>query len=192
MFESTVKTLVRRVCPALLSVTMLAGSISPTTAMAHGPCGCSFPEVGESGTKVRARTPAYKVVFNPRRSDYTLPPDGLVSAHRPDVPTTTVLSRPRRDPVRRAIFRVPDAAPPGVYLVLIFDGSEGGVHYTWDYFHVAGPALEREQAARGQASGEGPGDEAGGVDTSAVLMGGAGGVLLGLGAGTLVRRRRTS
>jgi hypothetical protein len=51
----------------------------------------------------------------------------------------------RRDqPVRNARLRVPDVAA-GNYLVATFDGSEGGAHYTWDYFRVdAAPRPRKE------------------------------------------------
>lgn len=32
-------------------------------------------------------------------------------------------------------MRVPDV-PPDRYLVALFDGSEGGTHYTWSYLNV--------------------------------------------------------
>jgi hypothetical protein len=122
-------------------VTALLGLGWPTAAVGHGPCNCSFPQVGEAGAKVTARTQAYRVVFNPRPSDYgrAMTDTGYASSYQPGAATTTVLSRPVSDPVRRATYRVP-AVPPGVYLVLIFDGSEGGSHSTWDYFHVLGAA----------------------------------------------------
>jgi hypothetical protein len=34
-----------------------------------------------------------------------------------------------------ASFQVP-ATAPGRYLVLMYDGTEGGVHYSWDYITV--------------------------------------------------------
>ena len=32
--------------------------------------------------------------------------------------------------------------PPGIYLLLVFDGSEGGAQATWDYLHVPDPPLD--------------------------------------------------
>jgi hypothetical protein len=41
-------------------------------------------------------------------------------------------------PARRNVeFTVPDV-PPGTYPVVIYDGSESGGHYTWDFFRVTG------------------------------------------------------
>jgi hypothetical protein len=42
-------------------------------------------------------------------------------------------------------FRVPKARP-GRYLVIVFDGSEAGQHYTWDFVRVppAAARLRRE------------------------------------------------
>jgi hypothetical protein len=116
-------------------------------AVAHGPCGCLDRTLAEPGSEVRIAGPdrrwpghpAYRVVLNPRPGDLGITPGHLASAHRADAPTTTVLSRPRRRPTRRARFRVPEGTPPGLYMVLIWDGEEGGAHTTWDYLHVADP-----------------------------------------------------
>lgn len=35
-------------------------------------------------------------------------------------------------------FTVPDATP-GRYLVVIYNGSESGFHYTWDFYTVTAP-----------------------------------------------------
>jgi hypothetical protein len=107
-------------------------------AEGHGPCNCSFPELGKAGTRVNIRSHAYRVIVNPRREDFTLPPGGLESAYLPKARRTVVLSRPRTQPVRHTSIRIPRSLPAGIYLVLVFDGSEAGQHYTWDYFHVLG------------------------------------------------------
>ncbi len=153
-------------------------------AAAHGPCGCTFPALGAAGTRVTAGTTAIKVIFNPRRSDLGLAPRHLASAYAPDVPTTTLLSRPMRDPLPRARFRIPGAIPPGVYLVLIFDGGEGGSHNTWDLFHVTGPG-PRGAAPTAAASAE---QDANG----AWWIAGAAGLLLGLAIGMMRRRAQAS
>jgi hypothetical protein len=127
-----------------------------------------------------ARSPAYKIVFNPRPADYGTESaaTGYASAYRPGSPTSTVLSRPVRRPVRRASYRVPDV-PPGVYLVLIFDGSEGGTHTTWDYFHVLGPAPVARSAAAARR-------DVGAEDDDGIPPGVlAGGILAGVLAGAL-------
>jgi hypothetical protein len=40
----------------------------------------------------------------------------------------------------------PRGTPPGLYMVLIFDGGEGGAHNTWDYLHVIDPAGPEDNA----------------------------------------------
>jgi hypothetical protein len=137
-------------------VVIIAAAIviaGPKTAVAlgHGPCRCLDPRVAEAGSPVRVGFevgvgetrgrgyPAYRVVFNPRPDDLGMAPRFLASAYRADVPTGTVLSRPRNRPTRRGRFLIPAATPPGLYAVLIFDGTEGGAHNTWEYQHVVEP-----------------------------------------------------
>jgi hypothetical protein len=135
--------------PATLAAATLWLLIGATTAAAHGPCDCITPELGETGVRVRiARTTAFKVIFNPKPAQYgaAMRDTGYASAYQSGAPTATVLSLPRNRRQRNAKFRVPDV-PPGVYLVLIFDGSELGQHTTWDYYHVIGPPPATRQAA---------------------------------------------
>jgi hypothetical protein len=76
-------------------------------------------------------------------------------------------------------FVVPDV-PPGKYIVVMYDGSEGGRHYTWNTFKVTGAA---------PADGEDPTDNQPAQSTMAWLI--AGGMLvLGLAAGWGLGRRR--
>ena len=131
--------------PRLIVLTIALLALPAQAAQGHGPCQCSFPEVGEAGTKVKTRSAAYKVIINPRAEDFLIGPSGIESAYRPEAPRKVLLSRPKTRPLRGPSVRVPAAMPPGLYLILIFDGSEGGVHYTWDYFHVLG----REPGATG-------------------------------------------
>ena len=114
-------------------------------AHAHGPCVCTEPQIALPGDEL-VSTNAYLVVWNPRREWFVggAGSRSLASAHRQDAPSRVVMLRdrppyPRRP--RRARFRVPRDTPPGLYLVLIFDGSEGGAHATWDYVHVPDPPL---------------------------------------------------
>jgi len=128
----------RALWPVLAALLLLAaGGVTP--AHAHGPCGCLEPRLPQAGGSVRIGSPAYRVTFNPRPRDLGIAPQYLASAHRQDVAAATVMSRPRTRPVRGARFRVPSATPPGLYMVLTFDGSEGGAHNTWDYLHVIAP-----------------------------------------------------
>jgi hypothetical protein len=124
------------------SAVLITTLVAPTTAAAHGPCDCLVPMLGKPGERVRiARTPAYRVIFNPRPRAYgsAMRQAGYQSAYQPRAPSATVVSRRRTSPARDLVFRVPDVQP-GVYLVLIFDGSELGQHTTWAYYHVLGPA----------------------------------------------------
>lgn len=139
--------LARMWAAAAVPLVALIAAAAPTSAVAHGPCECLEPRVVPVGSVVRITGgpgrgqagdigyPAYRVIFNPRPADLLVAPDHLASAYRADVATTTVLSRPRRKPTRKGTFRVPHVSP-GLYMVLIFDGGEGGAHSTWDYLHV--------------------------------------------------------
>jgi hypothetical protein len=166
----------------------LAALVLPASSQGHGPCNCSFPQLGEPGARVTTRSPAYRIVFNPRPTDYgtEMNSTGYASAYRPGAPTTTVMSRPVDDPVRRARYRVPDV-PPGVYLVLIFDGSEGGSHSTWDYFHVLGPAPASRPANRTAAEPTSATED--GTSPAVLALGVLGGLILGVGTVAALRRR---
>ena len=197
------------------AVVALTGSVAalavlnPAPAAAHGPCGCVNPRIVEAGSQVRLTDadgrqaggvgyPAYRVVFNPGPDDLGIAPQYLDSAHRPDAQTTTVLSRSSRRPTRRGRFEVPDATPPGLYMVLIFDGEEGGAHNTWDYLHVVG---RDGGAATAEATGSAPsptpseGDReppgASAPSPPATLWLGAGALLLGAVLGVAAMRLRS-
>ena len=73
-----------------------------------------------------------------------------------------------------------------MYLVLIFDGSEGGTHSTWDYFHVLGAA-----PARLSASGRGEPASAteSGISPALLALGVLGGLILGAGTYAVLRKR---
>jgi hypothetical protein len=148
------------------------------SAQGHGPCNCSFPEIGTGGAKVKIRSPAYKVIINPRAEDFLIGPAGLESAHRPDAPREVLLSLPETKSRRGVTVRVPAAMPPGLYLILVYDGGEGGQHYTWDYFHLLGP----ESADAGSEDG---------LDAELIAVG-VGGIVLGLVGFALISRRRAA
>lgn len=172
-------------------------------ALAHGPCGCVDPRLVPAGGQVRIASPAgsaagkghpaYRVLFNPRPADFGIAPEYLASAHRADVPATTVLDRPRRQPTRRGRFRIPPETPPGLYMVLIFDGGEGGAHNTWDYLHVID--LDEEEHAGAVARSErSSGADGAASDTpgwSLVVGAGVVCLLIGAAGGALARRRQT-
>lgn len=125
----------RRLAVALV---VLALSAAPG-AHAHGPCHCTTP-VAEPGQAI-ATGPAYLVVWNPKPYYYAGAAGFryLASGRRDDAPSGVVLERPRptypRQPPRGR-FRIPRDTPPGIYVALIFDGSEGGQHATWDHVQV--------------------------------------------------------
>lgn len=127
---------VLRFAAVLLMLTGVIG-LNPTIASAHGPCECVFPVDVVAGQQISVGR-AEKVVWNPRPDDFqnqTSPVD-LASGFRTDAPSEVVFESDR--PVRRARFSMPAETPPGIYFVLIFDGSEGGSHTTWDYVQVRG------------------------------------------------------
>ena len=168
-----------------MAVAASAFAVSAGPVSAHGPCACLTPASGASGTTVAAATGAYKVVFNPDRTDLGIGPKSLWEAHRPGVVATVVLRSPYtysdlplRGPVE---FRVP-VAPPGRYLVSIYDGSEGGSHYTWEYFRVT----ERQTPTTARR----PGSEATGVSSLTVVAISLAAFASGLFVGWLARAKR--
>jgi hypothetical protein len=104
-----------------LVLVLLAGTVDADVAGAHGPCDCLRPAVGPPGTKVSVTGgyPAYKVTFNPDRSDLLIGPERLWREHREAVPPVSVFRRVWKEPSHAATFRVPDV-PPGRYLVGIY------------------------------------------------------------------------
>jgi hypothetical protein len=194
---------VRAAFPVVAAATLIAGA-SSATALAHGPCGCLDPRLTVEGHRVRIVNgyAAYRVIFNPRVQDLGIAPSYLASAYRADVETTTVLTRPRRDATPRARFRVPKQIRPGVYLVLIFDGSEGGYHNTWDYLHVTTSGKPDEQGVVARqatpAAAAGPTErtteqvgESGGSTPWPLLGAALGGVAVGVAAGARIGKHRT-
>lgn len=186
---------------------------APAAAGAHGPCGCLDPVLVQAGGVVRltdsagrqaggAGYPAYRVILNPRPADLGIAPRYLASAYRADAPTTTVLSRPRKAPTRRGRFRVPKGTPPGMYMVLVFDGDEGGAHNTWDYLHVTdwddpdGRGVVGDPEESGDpppASPEAPArsDDSGSPSWPLILGIGTGCLVLGFGFGRAAGGRRS-
>ena len=110
-------------------------------AFAHGPCSvtgpCLEPTSGPPGEEVTVvGTVAYRVVWN-EAVDYMGSPSNRASV--PAIPRTERLVNGYQKVIRGLTFTVPDV-PPGRYPVVIYDGSEGGAHYTWDYFNVTAPS----------------------------------------------------
>ncbi len=175
----------------IIALVLVALAVGPDGAHAHGPCGCLAPASGPPGTAV-STSAAYKVVFNPDRTDLGIGPKSLWQDHRVGV-TPTVVFRVAYTysdlPLRRTVrFRVP-AAAPARYLVSIYDGSEAGAHYTWDYFEVT----ERSSAATGgpvSESSRSPIGPAAGVSRQTAVSIGLVALALGLSFGALAARRR--
>lgn len=173
---------------SFVAVAASAFAVSAGPVSAHGPCACLTPASGVTGTTVSAATGAYKVVFNPDRTDLGIGPKSLWEAHRPGVVPTVVFRSPYKYsdlPLRGPVeFRVP-VAPPGRYLVSIYDGSEGGSHYTWEYFRV-----KEQTPTMAQRPTPGLGNEATGVSSLAVVAVSLTAFVAGLSFGWLARARR--
>jgi hypothetical protein len=76
-------------------------------------------------------TPAYRVVWN-GEGDYL---DPLYATYHVTDERVVLLFETDR-PRRQVRFQVPDV-PSGRYPVKIYDGGEGGQHYTWELFKVS-------------------------------------------------------
>ena len=117
---------------SICAVLALAAAAEP--ASAHGPCdpGCLTKYAGFPGERVQVHVKSIRAVLNPRRSQIPYGPRALWTARVRDVGARTLY---RSSAARRHSFRVP-RVPPGRYVIAIFDGSEGGSHYTWTHFRV--------------------------------------------------------
>jgi hypothetical protein len=93
---------------------------------------CLVPSSGLPGTKVTiVGTFAYRVVWN-----LDVPYFGDRDRYRPGSKTITLVNLRR---ARKGVqFRVPKVTP-GLYAVVIYDGSEARAHYTWGLFRVRRP-----------------------------------------------------
>ena len=137
-------------------------------AAAHGPCGCITPAAATPGEQLVSNYPTIKVVWNPVPADLPIGPDYLARDHVTGQPRVVLQEQPQPG---SASFRVP-ATAPGRYLVVLYDGTEGGAHYSWDYITVR-PGPRSPSSARPTVAATGPARRAGGL---------AGPVLAGLGA----------
>lgn len=172
--------MVARVTVALAVLVLMASTTG--AARAHGRCGCLKPESGPAGTRVTAGYPIFKVIFNPDRSDLGIGPHALWKDHRGPPPMMVYRETWRYS--GRALnggraFTVP-RVPPGRYLVALYDGGEGGQHYSWETFTVTGSAAARPTSNSGSSSS---------TPALAIVIGAAAaGLLIGYVIGT--RRRR--
>jgi len=119
------------------------------TAGAHGPCGC-LPRTAVPDERFVLNN-VFRAVWNPTREDIYYRQPALVAAHVNGTPRVVLLDRPRRDARTRATLRVPDV-PAGRYLVLLYDGTEGGRHYTWGSVAVRHRPVKTSPPSRAAAS----------------------------------------
>lgn len=148
-------------------------------AEAHGPCPtCLRPHRASANEEVSLDYPTVKAVLNPTRRQLTPGPKPNCYGCRLELWRERVAGQPAitlgawQERRSEATVRIPDI-PAGRYLVALFDGSEGGTHYTWTYIEV-------------ESGTEDAGRHAAVILSSAtliLLMGGAGWLFL--------RRRRT-
>ena len=136
---------------------------------------------------------AYKVVFNPDRADLGIGPESLWRRHVATSPPATVYRRTwkySKSPQRAGGPFVVPAVGEGRYLVAIYDGSEGGAHYTWDDFRVTAdaPAARSPSPEPPPAGARGAGS--GAAVTTAAGVGFAA-LALGTALGWQLARRRS-
>jgi hypothetical protein len=141
----------RAMCIVLPAFLFLA--LVPHPVIAHGPCGavgssCLEPNEGPPGTEVTTGDfEGIFAVWNPRPNILALGVPGsskecdincakAKSIYHFDQPMVVVAEADDRSQLQ---FGVPDV-PPGKYIVVMYDGSEGGRHYTWNTFKVTGVA----------------------------------------------------
>lgn len=138
-------------------------TLVPDHAIAHGPCGsvgsksCLEPNEGPPGTEVTTGGSGgfegILAVWNPRPNILALGVPGsskecditcaeAKAIYRFDQPMVVVAETDDRSQLQ---FVVPDV-PPGKYIVVMYDGAEGGRHYTWNTFKVTATSATTEGA----------------------------------------------
>ena len=161
--------------------------LAAVPAVAHGPCGCITPAAAMPGEQLASSYPTIRVVWNPVPADLLIGPDYLARDHVSGQPRVVLQEQPRPG---SATFRIP-ATAPGRYLVLLYDGTEGGAHYSWDYITVRS-GLRSPPSARPTGAATGPARRAGGPDGPVLVgLGAAFAALLGAGVLIVARRHRT-
>jgi hypothetical protein len=119
-------------------ITAAVSLAAPTLAVAHGPCRCTTPTSGPPGTELAIDTQTLDVVWNPPPDQLRIAPTPLIAGYYvPDTTTERLADNP--EPVDFERVLIPEV-PPGRYLAVIYDGSEQGNHYTWDYVNVTASA----------------------------------------------------
>ena len=126
-------------------VALVLLGLGATAAGAHGPCRCLPRDVRPGDAMVTNNV--FRAVWNPTRADIYYEQPALIAAHVRRSPRVVLLDRDRGDADKRARLVVPNVRA-GRYLVLMYDGSEGGAHYTWDSVTVRGrPAVKDSPSA---------------------------------------------
>jgi hypothetical protein len=172
---------IRLLVLAAASTSVLLRLVVP--AAAHGPCGCVSPAVTRPGEQLVSSVPTIKIVWNPIRDDLLIGPYYLARDHVTGQPRVVLQDQPQP---ASATFRVPLTAP-GRYLVLLYDGTEGGVHYSWDYIRVRSAPrspLSTQSTARTTAAARRA------ADLDGPALAGLAVVISLLGAGVFVSARK--
>lgn len=133
----------------VLSLVLAITALGILPVFAHGPCGavgssCLEPNKGPPGTVVTTGDlQGVLALWNPRPNVLALGAPGTSKAcdiecarakpiYHLDQPIVVLDQAARRS---RLSFVVPDASV-GRYVVVVYDESEGGRHYTWNIFRV--------------------------------------------------------
>jgi hypothetical protein len=114
------------------SVVVALVLLSPAVALAHGPCNCLSRNSGPPGTKVTivGGWTAYRVIWNGGGFHNDM------QIRRLRRRGSRMIELVRLPGARRGVRFLVPYVPPGVYPIVIHDGSEGGFHYTWAVFRV--------------------------------------------------------
>jgi hypothetical protein len=125
-----------------MAAAIFVGGVQPVRA--HGPCDeCVKPDAARPGQALVVRYRTFKAVVNPTRRQLTRGPKPYCYGCRLGLWRSRVKGVPAvglgqwRPPRRTVQLEVP-SVPQGRYLIALFDGSEGGTHYTWDFIRIVG------------------------------------------------------
>jgi hypothetical protein len=130
----------RRLSPVVFSsFAVLVVVVSAAPAWAHGPCRCLSKKVLQPGQRITVASNyrVTKAVWNPDPDKLANPAlallyDGKFYHHGEK--TLILLQRPHAK--RGAEMHLPSKLRPGRYVLVLFDGTESGTHYTWQVVRV--------------------------------------------------------